>query len=105
MLISTGAITTDVSLDVMNSPPITHKSVTCMSYVLFGLLGKDFSLSYYGFNIDMYGTYYYYLSSSSFGSTTCTRIKKNIHGRVAGYGWVGSKFWIVGGDTNAGNFY
>jgi hypothetical protein len=102
MLLSTATTTIDVSLDVLNSPPIVQKSVTCMANVLFGVLGQDYSLTYYGFYVDGFGTVYYYMSSSSFGSTTCTRINKNIHGRVAGYGWVGNKFWIVGGDTNAG---
>ena len=102
MLVSTATTTIDVSLDVLNSPPITHKSVTCLAVVLFGILGKDFALTYYGYILDFYGNVYYYMSSSSFGSTTCTRITKNIHGKVAGYGWVGSKLWIVGGDTNAG---
>jgi hypothetical protein len=100
MLISTGAVTIDVSLDVMNSPPIIHQSVTCVPAVLFGLLGTDFSLSYYGF-----GPFYTFLGSSSFGGTSCTRIVKNIHGMVGGYGWVGNKFWIVGGTTNAGSSF
>ncbi len=102
MLLSSASTTIDVSLDVLNSPPIVQKSVTCMSNVLFGVLGQDYSLTYYGFYVDGYGNVNYYMSSSSFGSTTCTRITKNIHGRVAGFGWVGNKFWIVGGDTNAG---
>jgi hypothetical protein len=103
MLLSSSAKTTiDVSLDVLNSPSIIQESVTCMGNALFGILGQDYSLTYYGFNTDEFGFVRYYLSSSSFGSTTCTRITKNIHGRVAGYGWVGNKFWIVGGDTNEG---
>ena len=102
MLLSIGGITIDYSLDARNSPPIIHKGVTCMHTVLFGFLGEGYTLNYYGYTVDSSGTKVFYLTNSTFGSTTCTPSIINIHSYIAGYGWVGNKLWLVGGDTNAG---
>jgi len=109
-LVLTGNETADVSLDPTNSPPVTYtlpsyQGDACLARVIFGFLDENYQLINYGVRLDGSGNpTVFTLSKSTFGQTSCVLTSVNIHGAVAGFGWVGRKIWIVGGDSYAGKF-
>jgi hypothetical protein len=100
----------DVSLDPINSPNITYPGSVCVERVFYGFLSEDYRLIFYGADYNEFYRPTYLLFNNTFGTPICSTTRLNIHkssdrnGMVAGFGWVGKKFWIVGGDTNAGKY-
>ena len=91
----------DFSTNSFLSPNIFYPQTINYS-LLFGFLGNESQLNFYGYETDLFGNDSYYLIKSEFGSETYSAEPLPNDHQGGSLVQVGNRTWIVGGQNVTG---
>jgi hypothetical protein len=95
---------TDVSLDPLNSPPISLSQMVFYTFEPYFAFFNGSKIYVYGYSLS--SAYYgvtRMMFTTTYSSSQCNFVRMNSIHQNGMYAWIGNRVWVVGGYNPPGN--